>query len=291
MLVERPEEPRPHSPVLPATAEAYWRSLYERERARAEEAEARCEELRWKEVDSRSRAGSLKWCLDNCRGKLAARVDKLKEVRRAAKQDVGALEAEVKRLEKQLRKAGVEPGEPSPLESLRKEAARLRRTVEKREKKIESLRAEAGDLREKVKGLETRLSLEKMEARFQKKLVDRRVEEIIDLCGKLRESREELRATLRAAGKLKVRLKERLLRAKESARPVSSRRDADLSARPWGGQRAPEDGTSGRCPGRTRGCGSALLRSETRRSRLEADFSKLRATGAVISEEAVRSNG
>ena len=196
--------------MLPATAEAYWRSLYERERARAEEAEGRCEELRRKEVDSRARAGSLKWYLDNCRRKLAASVGKLKEVRRAAKQDVGALEAEVARLEKQLRKAGVEPGEPSPLESLRKEAARLRRAVEKREKKIESLRAEAGALREKVKGLENRLSLEKMEAKFQKKTVDRRVEEIIDLCGKLRESREELRVSLRAAAVARGRLKARL---------------------------------------------------------------------------------
>ena len=282
VLVERPEEPRPHSPVLPATAEAYWRSLYERERARAEEAEARCEELRWKEVDSRSRAGSLKWCLDNCRGKLAARVDKLKEVRRAAKQDVGALEAEVKRLEKQLRKAGVEPGEPSPLESLRKEAARLRRTVEKREKKIESLRAEAGDLREKVKGLETRLSLEKMEARFQKKLVDRRVEEIIDLCGKLRESREELRATLRAAGRVKERLKERLLRAKEAARSMSSRRDAELR-KALGRSRRQKTalGSLSRENARLR---RALLRSETRRARLEAELAKLRATGAVLAK-------
>lgn len=96
-LVERPDDPRPHSPGLPATAEAYWRSL--------------------------------KWHLDNCRGKLAARVRKLKEVRRAAKQDVGALEAEVARQAKLLRKAGVEPGEPSPLESLRKEVARLNKAL------------------------------------------------------------------------------------------------------------------------------------------------------------------
>ena len=149
-LVERPDDSWPHPPGLPATAEAYWRSLYERERARAEAAEARCEELRWKEVDSRARAGSLKWCLDNCRRKLAARVGKLKEARRAAK--------DVARQEKQLRKTGVEPGKRSPLESLRKEvarlnkalsgalppgeAARLHRVVEKREKTIESLREE-----------------------------------------------------------------------------------------------------------------------------------------------------
>ncbi len=75
-LVERPEEPWPHPPVLPATAEAYWRSLYERERSRAEAAEALCEELRWKEVDSRARAGTLKWQFDKCRKKLAASTEK-----------------------------------------------------------------------------------------------------------------------------------------------------------------------------------------------------------------------
>ena len=36
-----------------------WRSLYERERERAEAAEARAEELRWAEVRARSDAGSV----------------------------------------------------------------------------------------------------------------------------------------------------------------------------------------------------------------------------------------
>ena len=61
------------SPPLPAPAfePVDWKSLYEhaharaeRERARADAAEARCEELRWAEVASRARAGSLKWQLD-----------------------------------------------------------------------------------------------------------------------------------------------------------------------------------------------------------------------------------
>ena len=293
-LVERPEEPWPHSPGLPAMGEAYWRSLYERERARAEEAEARCEELRRKEVDSRARAGTLKWQFDNCRKKLAASVGEVKELRRGAKE----ARAELARLEKQLRKAGVEPGERIPLESLRKEvarlnkalsgalppkeAARLRRVVEKREKKIESLREEAGGLREKVKGLENRLYWEEMEARFQKKIVDRRVEEIIDLCGKLRESREELRVSLRAAGRVKEGLKARLLRAKEAARSMSSRRDAELR-KALGRSRRQKTalGSLSRENARLR---RALRRSETRRSRLEAELAKLRATGAALAK-------
>ena len=67
-----------------------WRSLYERqharaerERARADVAEARCEELRRSDVDARSRAGSFKWQLDSCRGKLEASRVEVKELRRA----------------------------------------------------------------------------------------------------------------------------------------------------------------------------------------------------------------
>ena len=64
-----------------------WRSLYERqharaerERARADAAEARCEELRRSDVDARSRAGSFKWQLDSCRGKLEASRVEVKEL-------------------------------------------------------------------------------------------------------------------------------------------------------------------------------------------------------------------
>ena len=73
-------------------------------------AEARCEELRWAEVDSRARAGSLKWRLDTCRNKLEAAVGETKEVRLAAK-DALSLKAEVARLEKLLRS---KPGTSRP---------------------------------------------------------------------------------------------------------------------------------------------------------------------------------
>ena len=295
-LVERPDAPCPHSPGLPATAESYWRSLYERERTRAETAEARCEELRLKEVASRARAGSLKWHLDNCRRKLAVRVGKLKEVRRAAKQDVEALEAEVARQEKLLRKAGVEPGERSPLESLRKdvarlnkalsgalppkEAARLRRVVEKRENTIESLRKEIEGREKDVARLEDRLAWEKLETADHKKTIGYREEELIRLYGKLRESRDDLRVSLRAAEVTKERLMERLLRAKESARSRTPRSDAELR-KALGRSRRQKTalGSLSRENGRLR---RALRKSEARRARLEAELAKLRATGAVL---------
>ena len=295
-LVERPDGPWLHSPGLPATAEAYWRSLYERERTRAETAEARCEELRWKEVASRARAGSLKWCLDNCRRKLSARVGKLKEVRRAAKKDVQALEAEVARLEKQLRKAGVEPGKRSPLESLRKEVARLnkalsgalppgeaaqlRRVVEKREKTIESLREEIEGREKDVARLENRLAWEKLETKTHEKTIEWRDEEVIRLCGKLRELRDDLRVSLRAAARVKEGLKERLLRAKEAARSRSPRSDEALR-KALGRSRRQKTAlrSLSRENGRLR---RELRKSETRRARLEVELAKLRATGAVL---------
>ena len=84
-----------------------WPSLYERERARANAAEARCEELRRAEVDARARSGSLKWQLDKSRSKLKAAVEETQEVRRAAKGAL-SLQAEVARLTKLLSDAGVE---------------------------------------------------------------------------------------------------------------------------------------------------------------------------------------
>ena len=113
-----------------------WRSLYEqerarveRERSRADAAEARAEERRRAEIDSRSRAGSLRWQLDTSRNKLKAAIEEIEEVRRAAG-DALSLQAEVRRLEKLLAGAGVETSKRSTIVSLRMEVARLRKALE-----------------------------------------------------------------------------------------------------------------------------------------------------------------
>ena len=116
------------SQTAPACAPLDLRSLYERERARAEGAEARCEELRRAELDSRSRASSLQTQLEKCRGKLKAAEEEIKKVRRTAKNAL-ALQAEVTRLEKLLSEAGVVSSKRSTIVSLRMEAARLRSAV------------------------------------------------------------------------------------------------------------------------------------------------------------------
>ena len=107
------------SPVLvPERAPRDWRSQCERERARADAAEARAEELRWAEVASRSDAGSWKSRFKACRHRLSEAVEETKEARRVAR-DVPSLQAEVARLETLLCEAGVESNEDSTIEALR----------------------------------------------------------------------------------------------------------------------------------------------------------------------------
>ena len=102
-----------------------FRAQYERERTRADAAEARCDDLRQAEREARSRAGMLKWHLDKSRDKLKAAVEEVEEVRRTAKNALG-LQAEVTRLEKLLAQSGVESSKRSTIMSLRMEVARLR---------------------------------------------------------------------------------------------------------------------------------------------------------------------
>ena len=133
------------SPVLvPERAPRDWRSQCERDRARADAAEARAEELRWAEVASRSDAGSWKSRFKACRHRLSEAVEETKEARRVAR-DVPSLQAEVARLETLLSEAGVESNEDSTIEALRKENARLRKALagsEAREGAIGRRRAE-----------------------------------------------------------------------------------------------------------------------------------------------------
>lgn len=122
------------SPPLaaPASEPRDWQSLCaqaqsraEMERARADAAEARCEELLVAERTARSLAGSLKSILDKSRNKLKSAVEEVKEVRRAAK-DALFYQSEVARLEKLLSEAGVESSKRSTIMSLRMEVFRLR---------------------------------------------------------------------------------------------------------------------------------------------------------------------
>ena len=122
--------------AAPASAPRDWQSLCEQaqaraemERARADAAEARCEELRRAERDARCRAGSLKSQFDKSRDKLKAAVEEVKEIRRAAK-DALFFQAEVGRLEKLLSEAGVDSRKRSTMMSLRTEVFQLREALQ-----------------------------------------------------------------------------------------------------------------------------------------------------------------
>ena len=164
-LIEGDDGISSSSAPAPAREARDWRSLYEqeharaeRERSRADTAEARCEELRRAEVDARARAGSLKWQADSNRAKLKAAREETEDVRRTAKNAL-ALQAEVTRLEKLLSEAGIEPARRRPITRADKENRRLRATLERvehRKATIDALRTERGELRKEV----TRLSRE-----------------------------------------------------------------------------------------------------------------------------------
>ena len=109
-----------------------WRLLYERERARAEAAEARAQELRWAEVAARCDAGSWKSRFEASRRKLKAAVKQAKNAL--------SLQGEVARLHQLLREAGVESSARSTMTPLRMEVARLRRTVRSSEARRHEMR-------------------------------------------------------------------------------------------------------------------------------------------------------
>ena len=71
----------------------------ERERDRADAAEARCEELRWAEVAARSDAGSWKSRFKSCRRRLSEAEEETKELRRSVR-EMPSLQAEVAYLRK-----------------------------------------------------------------------------------------------------------------------------------------------------------------------------------------------
>ena len=135
-----------------------WQTRWVQERARADAAEARCEELRWAEVDARAQAGSYKGLLDRCREKLEATRDELKRVCRTAKNALG-LEAEVERLQSLLRDAGVDPRKRATVISLRMEVARLTAELGTEQEKTRQLEQQKAALEKEVEALRSTRSV------------------------------------------------------------------------------------------------------------------------------------
>jgi chromosome segregation ATPase len=140
-------------------AEHDWRSWFERERARAEAAEAPTEELHWAEVRSRSDARVWQSRFESSRRRLKAAVEETKEVRRRAKEAL-SLEPEVARLRRLLSEARKKPQAPKTTPGSRsREAGRLRKTLETaqaQKDRIRSLRTEVAGLRQGTREAEAR---------------------------------------------------------------------------------------------------------------------------------------
>ena len=129
-----------------------WQSLYEqaharaeRERDRADAAEARCEELRWAEVAARSDAGSWKSRFKSCRHRLSEAEEETKELRRSVK-EMPSLRAEVAYLRKLVWRA-TGPSEDGMVVALRDEVAKLRKVLAERETTEDTARPHSGGAR------------------------------------------------------------------------------------------------------------------------------------------------
>ena len=191
-----------------------WQMLYEqaharaeRERVRADAAEARAEELRWAEVAARSDAGSWKSRFGSCRRRLSETNEEAKELRRAAKA-APFLRAEAVRLETLLSEAGNRSSETGAIEALGKEVARLREALAEPEAvedpagwrsgeagRDPASREEAQRLRATIRALRKETTrLNKEVARRNKQIVqqDKRLEEEKRRSESLRETGKKL---------------------------------------------------------------------------------------------------
>ena len=118
----------------PASEPPDWQARAEMERARADAAEARAEELRWAEVAARGDAGAWKSQFKACRQRLSEAEKETRDLRRAAK-DVPSLQAEVARLQELLSEARSGSSEFGTIEALRDEVARLHKALASKARK------------------------------------------------------------------------------------------------------------------------------------------------------------
>ena len=272
-----------------ASAARDWRSEYERERERADAAEARCEELRRSDIDARSRAGSLKWQFDSCRGKLEASRAEVKDLRRALQEARCSAKAETPR------RGGRRPG--SPVEPAGRLPAVSAAEVDWLRKDLKATQAQAatagvleyeiGELRKALQGAER-----------HKETIRSLNGEIALLVAELRRLRDQKEVVKSLSGetyRLRVALevtearKEKLTARLAKLRAVG----ATLSKLPF--DRAAQMRTALRRSRRqkttikTLSRENARLRKRAKASRnrietLEAQLARLRATGAVLSK-------
>ena len=252
-----------------------WQMLYEqaparaeRERVRADAAEARAEELRWAEVAARSDAGSWKSRFRSCRRRLSEANEEAKELRRAAKA-APSLRAEAVRLETLLSEAGNGSSETGAIEALGKEVARLREALAKPEAVEDPAGWRSGEAgcdpasREEAQRLRATIRALRKETTRLNKEVARRNKQIVQQDKRLEEE-EQRSESLRETGKKLSRESLGLYRELRILRDCEAR-VRSLSDEAY----------------RLR---HALEVSEAGKDKLKARLAKLRTTGATLSK-------
>ena len=250
----------------PADTPHDFQSLYEQQRARAEAAEARCEELRWAEVAARSDAGSWKSRFKSCRRRLSEAVEEAKELRRAAKA-APSLRGAAVRLETLLCEAGIASDETGAVEALGKEIVRLREVLTEPEP-AENIDAwPSGEARGAPSPEEARLRVTIKTLREDITRLNREVGRGNRVIGELHKKLDEE--------------KERAEGIRETARDLSSEnlslyRERGILRKEAAGVRAVSDESY-----RLR---LALNGTEARQEKLTARIAKLRAAGATLTK-------
>ena len=247
------------SKPAPSGAPRDLRSLYEQERARADAAEARCEELRWADVAARSDAGVWKWRFKSCRRRLSEASEEAKELRRGVK-DTPSLQAEVVHLRKLLWQA-TGPSEDGRVVSLRDEVARLREALAASEARKAATGRRTG-VERSLDHTGASRSLRTENKRLNKELVRWRksMGELHEKLGREKERAERIRETGKKLSRENLRLH----------REVRFLGDAEARARSLSDE--------------VFWLRHALEGSKAGQKRLTARIAKLRAAGATLSK-------
>ena len=267
----RPEdEPACESP---APAPVDWRLECERQRARADAAEARCEELRLSNIDALSRAGSMKWHLGNCREKLEASRAEAKDLRRALRgsgSGIGTPRHAVNR-------AGSGNGAG--------EAGRLRGDLKAMKENCVALEREAGRLRKAVERAENEKGKAVKRAEGHKATIRMLNADVVRINRELRQQQSANRAIRVMSEHDKGKLKSRLAKV-QAAGGSLSKLPFDQAAQLRTVLRRSR--RQKRMIDRLRRENARLRRTEkglrNRIAALEADVVRLRATGKVLAK-------
>ena len=256
------------SEAAPACAPRDWRSEYERERERADAAEARCEELRTAELRTRTDAGSWKSRFKSCRRRLSDSHEEAKELRRAAKA-APSLRTAAWHLERVLGEAGTAPDGTGAVEALGKEVARLRELLAEPEAATDTTEQhpeeaqwdlpspeEARQLRATIRGLRQQTARLNGEMAWR----SRRLVEQDKLLQEEKERSEKIRETARSLSRENLSLHKEARILEEQAAKVRAVSDEAYRVR------------------------YALDLSVSAKEKLEARIVGLRAAGATLSK-------